>query len=102
MVKPIDPAEELSVNLKSDIRDWPRDLRVAFIARYDKFWADPDAATNYENFDTERVCRVSNEKEVKVFVEADKFGCCGSFEEDWILDVPSGKTTVRYGFNYGH
>lgn len=82
--------------------DWPEDLHTAFERRREAFWTEPGAQDAYENHDSERACRVGNVDEERVFKEIADAGCCGSHEVEWEFDVPSGKATVRYGFNHGH
>lgn len=81
---------------------WPEDLRAAFERKVAEFWAQPDAESIYEYVDRSRTCRVGNAEEERAFDDIAAGGCCGSHEVEWELDIPSGKATVRYGFNYGH
>lgn len=94
--------ETLLENLRDPVAKWPEDLREAFVRRYDAFWSEDGSKDAFEYVDTERVCRLGNKAEEDVFRDAAQNGCCGSNEEDWDFDVPSGKVTVRYGFNHGH
>ncbi len=91
----------LSPNLQDPVARWPGDLQDAFAARVEAFWANSES-NQFDYADTDRACRMGNEVEEKAFKEIEARGCCGSHEEDWEFDLPSGKVTVRYGFNYGH
>jgi hypothetical protein len=93
--------EILSPNLQDPVVGWPGDLQDAFAVRVEAFWANP-YSNRFDCADTERACRVGIEPEEKAFKAVEATGCCGSHEEDWEFDVPSGKVTVRYGFNHGH
>lgn len=94
--------EALSINLHDPVARWPNDLQDAFAAKVEAFWANPSSTNAFDYADTERACRLGNELEEKAFKGVEERGCCGSHDEDWEFDVPSGKVTVRYGFNHGH
>jgi hypothetical protein len=93
--------EILSENLHNPVAGWPEDLQDAFAAKVEAFWANP-ASNVFDCADTERACRLGNNLEEKAFKEIEARGCCGSHEKNLEFDVPSGKVTVRYGFNHGH
>lgn len=92
---------ELKEELRTPLLQWPEDLAFAFIIKMTAFWSEP-ASNAYDNPDTDRVCRVGDQAEEETFRAIEGRGCCGSHEETWEFDVASGKTIVRYGFNYGH
>lgn len=94
--------EALSENLRDPVEHWPKDLQDAFIRKWSQFWSAPEADQTFDCSDSERACRIGNQAEEASFKAAEANGCCGSHDEDWEFDVPSGKVAVRYGFNYGH
>jgi hypothetical protein len=94
--------DTLPQNLRGTVAGWPADLKDAFAAKVEAFWANPSQTDTFECADTERACRLGNDLEEKDFKEIEAMGCCGSHTEDWEFDLPSGKVTVLYGFNHGH
>lgn len=94
--------EPLSQNLQGDLANWPDDLVQAFTERVNAFWDAPSSRDAFDNADSERACRLGRPAEVRAFEEAAARGCCGTHLEDWEFILPSGKVTVRYGFNFGH
>lgn len=78
-------------------KTWPEDLRKAVVSSVNIFWS-AQKGDYYDHVDNYRFARAGDAEEVKAYIEARKSGCCGQFDEMWIM----GDVIVLYGFDHGH
>ena len=75
--------------------------QIAAVLEYAEETYYDDSA--YEFSDTLRIAREDNDAERAEYEEIERGGCCGSHDAEIEVVEPDGsKSTILFGFNYGH